>query len=156
MQTGFSFRIWWSNQCGARIVTTSAWLFAVLDVILKLLGSKELVFQITRKNLPSIDDHDNGDNEFTFDESPYFVPGTAIVMIHLAALGIGLLRLQPGGRNGAGLGEVLCSVCVMLVFMPFVLGFFRKGKYGIPSSTIWKSAALALAFVHLCKMSSRA
>lgn len=73
-----------------------------------------------------------------------------------SALGTDFLRLKPKRMNEGGLGEIFCSVYVVLLYMPFMLGFFRKGKYGIPLSTIWKSAALALGFLQLCKMSSRA
>ncbi|KAK2649311.1 hypothetical protein Ddye_016800 [Dipteronia dyeriana] len=72
----------------------------------------------------------------------------------LTALATGLLGLQPpaGGRQGSELGEVFCSVLVVLLwFRPFVEGLFRKGKYGIPLSTICKSAVLTSLFVYLSK-----
>ena len=67
----------------ARIIAMSAWIFGFLDVVLKLLGSSEMVFEITEKGLDhessnsSSDDNsvDENASKFTFDESPFFVVG---------------------------------------------------------------------------------
>lgn len=153
IQFNLSIRAWWNNQRMARITAVSAWLFGVLSIILKYLGLSETVFEITQKEQSSPDDGATVDaGKFTFDESPVFVPATTVALVHLTAIVIGLLRFQPPthGGHGTGMGELLCSVWVVLIFSPFVKGLFGKGKYGIPSSTIWKSAAVALLFVCLC------
>ncbi|KAK3198761.1 hypothetical protein Dsin_022176 [Dipteronia sinensis] len=159
IQSGFTVRSWWVNQSMARIVTMSAWLFGFLNAVLKLLGISEPTFEITPKEkFTSSDDGNNIDEnkgKFTFDESPYFVVGTTILLVQLTALASGLLGLQqpPAGGQGSGLGEFFTSVIVVLCFWPFVEGLFRKGKYGIPLSTICKSAALTSLFVCLSKKS---
>ncbi|XP_044466006.1 cellulose synthase-like protein B4 isoform X2 [Mangifera indica] len=145
IRTGFSVYTWWVSQCMARIVAMTAWLFGVINVILKLLVLSEMVFEITEKGLST-----SGDDEgkFVFNESPVFVSATTVVLVHLTALATCLLGLQPL----PGLAEFFCSVLVLVAFWPFVEGLFRKGKYGIPLNTIYKSSALALFFVYLCKM----
>lgn len=145
IRTGFSVYTWWVSQCMARIVAMTAWLFGVINVILKLLGLSEMVFEITEKGLST-----SGDDEgkFVFNESPVFVSATTVVLVHLTALATCFLGLQPL----PGLAEFFCSVLVLVAFWPFVEGLFRKGKYGIPLNTIFKSAALALFFVYLCKL----
>ncbi|KAL5797923.1 hypothetical protein ACOSQ2_002743 [Xanthoceras sorbifolium] len=155
IRMGFSISSWWNNQSMTRIITVTSWIFGVLNTVLKLLGLSETSFEITKKDLDdhqsstSIDDYkvDENAGKFIFDESAFFVLGTTVLLVQLAALATSLLGLQSPGGQGSGLGEVLCSVLVVLWFRPFMEGLFRKGKYGIPWSTIYKSAALALLFV---------
>ncbi|OMP08325.1 Cellulose synthase [Corchorus olitorius] len=156
LKYGQTIRAWWNAQRMARIIAVSSLLFATLSMIVKLFGYSETVFEITQK-IQSDDDENDADKvagRFTFDESPMFVPVTALLMLHLTALAIWLLGLQPpparGGDSGSGLVEILCSVWVVLSFWPFVKGLFGHGKYGIPLTTIFKSAALVLLFVPLC------
>ncbi|KAL4620098.1 hypothetical protein ACB092_06G128900 [Castanea dentata] len=158
LRAGLSVRSWWNNQRMARITTMTAWFFGFLSVILKLLRISETVFEITKKDKSTSSNgaHDVDAGRFTFDESPIFVPGTTILMVHLTALVVSLLNLQPPAHDGlgSGLGEVLCSVWLVLCFWPFFKGLFGKGKHGIPLSTICKSAALVLLFLHLCRMTT--
>ncbi|XP_058088287.1 cellulose synthase-like protein H1 isoform X2 [Magnolia sinica] len=152
---GYSFRGWWNNQRMSRITTVSAWLFGALGFCLDLLGISPAVFEVTRKDENTHDSNlDSDPGRFTFDSSPIFVPGVTLVFVHTTALVVGLLRLQPArpvfGASGSGLGEILCSLWVLLSFLPFVKGLFRKGSYGIPWSVILKAAILALFFVRLC------
>ncbi|KAK1568232.1 hypothetical protein Q3G72_021977 [Acer saccharum] len=129
IQFGFSIRSWWINQTMARIITMTSWTFGFLHAVRKLLGLSEVAFEITQKE------------------------GTTVLLVQLVALATGLLGLQspPGGGQGSGLGEVFCSVLMVVWFCPFLVGLFRKGKYGIPLSTICKSAALSSLFVYLSK-----
>ncbi|CAN1232562.1 Cellulose synthase-like protein B3 [Linum perenne] len=138
-QTGLSIRAWWNNQKIPRIVTTGPRLFSVLSVACKILGLSETVFEVTQKD----SDDQSGDvdaSRFTFDGSPIFVPGTTLVIVSLAGLGAGLV-------GGGGLGEIVVCLGILALYKPFVEGLFRKGKYGIPLSTIGKSVALALLLV---------
>ncbi|XP_059452412.1 cellulose synthase-like protein H1 isoform X2 [Corylus avellana] len=157
LKAGQSVRAWWNNQRMARITIMSAWLFGFLGVMLKLLRISETVFEVTKKDQSSDASNEDHAGRFTFDDSPIFVPGTTILLLHLTALVVSLLKLQPqahGGGHGAGLAEVLCSVLWLLCYWPFLKGLFGKGKHGIPMSTICKSAALALLLLHLCKMTT--
>ncbi|GAB4859448.1 hypothetical protein Ancab_010914 [Ancistrocladus abbreviatus] len=153
---GQSIKVWWNNQKMARIYSTCSWFFGFLAIILKLLSISPTVFEITQKDQSSTEDDDHNKVDvarFTFDESPKFVAGTAILFLHLISLAIVLSRLsqQPSLEvDGSGLGEVLCSVLVVLYFSPFLKGLFGRGKYGIPTSIMYKSIAFALLFVHLC------
>ncbi|KAF3443443.1 hypothetical protein FNV43_RR13125 [Rhamnella rubrinervis] len=129
-----SIRAWWNNQRMGRIISSSAWVFGVLGVVLKLLGISETVFEVTQKDQSDGND-DNGDaGRFTFDESPVFVPVTALLLVQLTALAMGLIGLRSPrqARDGEGSGplEVVCSVWLVLSFWPFLKGMFRKGKYG--------------------------
>lgn len=153
LETGLSIRAWWNNQRMARMNATNAWFFGVISVFLKILGISGTVFEITQKDQSS----DNGGDEgrFTFDASPIFVPGTTILLLQLTAFVMGFGRMQlPSVDDASGLGEMLCSVLVVICFWPFVKGLFGKGKYGIPLSTICKSSLLSLSFVYLVTSSS--
>lgn len=157
IRIGFPIDSWWVNSCMERIFATGAWFLGLLNVILKFLGLSETIFEITQKfhqpRTPA-DDCGEGDDKMIFDESPVFIPGTTILLVHVTALAMALLGLEAQGGQGTGLGEFFCSTYVVLCFLPFLQGLFRRGKYGIPLPTICKSSALALLFVHLCKMST--
>ncbi|XP_043688843.1 cellulose synthase-like protein H1 isoform X1 [Telopea speciosissima] len=157
LRCGLPVQAWWNNQKMARIQSSTALLFGLLAVILKLLGISETVFVVTRKDQnkssegSGVIDSDNG--RFTFDESPIFVPPTTLLLVHLTALAMTGLRVQPfqmvrDGRTEPGIGEIICSTWVVLSFLPFLKGLFRSGIYGIPSSILYKSATLALLFIY--------
>ena len=121
-------------------------------MIMKLLGLSETVFEVTQKDQPSTpgEDNNNDAGQFTFNESPIFVPATTLLFVHLAAMVKALSDLNHGSHE-LRIGEVICNVWMLLCFLPFLKGLIRKKKYGIPSSTICTSAALAAVFVNLCK-----
>jgi len=136
----------------------TAWLFGAFSVVLKLIGLSEMVFEVTQKEQSSTNgsDDDNANanaGSFTFNESPVFIPATSVLLVNLTALVIGIIGFRPAAHSGDGLGivEVIFSLCVVLCLWAFLKGLFSKGKYGIPLSTIYKSGALALLFVHLSR-----
>lgn len=138
---------WLNNQRMWRVNAMTAWLFGILSIIIKLLGISETGFEVTKKDQG---DKNSDFGRFTFDDSPIFVPGTAILLLNLSALFIGVLDFKKGNIEW-DLGEIICIMWTVFVFWPFLKGLFAKGKYGIPASTILKSGALALLLVHLFK-----
>jgi hypothetical protein len=153
---GFSLRYWWNNQRMVTIRSTSVWFIGFLSAMLKLLGISDTVFEVTQKESPTsgvIGDDANA-GRFTFDESPAFVVGTTILLVQLTALVIKILGVQLEAHSGkeCGIGELMCSVYLVVCYWPFLKGLFARGKYGIPLSTIFKSALFALIFVHFCRI----
>ena len=146
---GFSIRACLNNLMMGRIITVTSWLFGFLSVILKLLGLLETVFEVTKKDLYTTpgEGSDKDAGGFTFDGSLIFVPATTLLLVHLMALVTALLGLFDHVGIESRIGEIICSVWVVLCFSPFLKGLFGKGKYGMPTSTICKSAALALLFL---------
>ncbi|XP_034701264.1 cellulose synthase-like protein H1 [Vitis riparia] len=146
---GFSIRACWNNLRMGRITTVTAWLFGFFSVILKLLGLSETVFEVTKKDQSTTpgEGSDKDTGRFTFDGSLIFVPATTLLLVHLMALVTALLGLFDHVGIESRIGEIICSVWVVLCFSPFLKGLFGKGKYGIPASTINKSVALALLFL---------
>lgn len=155
LSCGLSVKAWWNNQRMMRITTTNAFLFGVLSVFLKLVGISETVFEITRKDQGD-DGSDMQPGRFTFDNSPVFVPGTTLVLLHITALLMWLsgMKTQVHSGHESGVSEIVCSALVLLSFLPFLKGLIRKGVYGIPSSTICKSVALVGIFILFCKRPS--
>jgi hypothetical protein len=155
-----SARAWWNNQRMQRIVSSSASLLAFLTVVLKILGLSETVFEVTRKEQGGGAAPDSGDAEgadpgrFTFDSSPVFVPPTALTVLTLVAIAVGVWRAVAGGAaaagggSGPGVGEFVCCGWLVLCFWPFVRGLAGKGSYGIPWSVRIKAGLLVAAFVH--------
>lgn len=89
--------------------------------------------------------------KFEFDDSVYFLPGTFIVLVNLAAIAGFLVGLQPVshiyGGGGSTFVEACACILVVMLFLPFLKGLFEKGKYGILLSTFSKAAFLAVLFV---------
>ncbi|PWA93122.1 cellulose synthase-like B4 [Artemisia annua] len=152
---GVSVRTWWNLQRMGRVNAMTSWLFSFLSLVLKFFGLSKTVFEVTQKEESSNDGDDRG--RFTFDKSPMIVPGVTILLVNLTALVNGMVRLSSSENwiGALGVGEMFCSVCVTLCFWDYLKGLFKNGKYGIPFPTIWKSGALALIFVQLCRRSSQ-
>ncbi|GAV87497.1 Cellulose_synt domain-containing protein [Cephalotus follicularis] len=153
LQTGFSIRVWGNSQ-RVGILIFSGQLHGLLRFITNFIGLSEQVFEVTKKEQPASSDGDDVDvGRFTFNDSPIFVPGTTILLVQLVALALSFLGLQPLADDGnrSGLPEILCSVTVVLFSGPFLKGLYERGKYGIPMSTICKSASLAFLFVYLSR-----
>ncbi|KAL9322587.1 hypothetical protein ACSQ67_010640 [Phaseolus vulgaris] len=151
---GLSITYWWNSQRMCVMRTTTVWFIGFLSAMLKLSGISDTVFEITEKEHTTSDaDGNNADaGRFTFDESPVFVVGTTILLVHLAGMVIKLLGLQPSDSgNGSGIGEFICSTYLIVCYFPYLKGLFGRGKYGIPLTTIYKSAILAFIFVHFCR-----
>ncbi|KAI3754359.1 hypothetical protein L1987_54141 [Smallanthus sonchifolius] len=165
---GVSLRMWWNIQRMGRVTTITAWSFGFLSTMLNLTGLSKTIFEVTQKEHKSNDDDcvsDNNDKNvcrFTYDKSPVIIPGVVILFINMITLLNGVLKLLKVADNdiwmellGLGLGEMFCSIWLILCFWDFLKGLFGKDKYGIPSSTILKSVVLALFFVRLCRISSQ-
>ncbi|XP_068661746.1 cellulose synthase-like protein H1 [Aristolochia californica] len=147
-----SVRAWWNTQRMTRIISATSGLFGILSVFLKLLRLSETIFEVTPKTSSTEDSGTKaGSGWFKFDSSPIFVPGLGLLFIHMVAFSVGLWRLSPFyGWEGIGVGEMVCSAWLMLCFLPFLKGLFRKGSYGIPWSVIMKASVLALLFIKFC------
>ncbi|XP_017423272.1 cellulose synthase-like protein H1 isoform X2 [Vigna angularis] len=150
---GLSITHWWNNQRMCVMRTTTAWFIGFLSAMLKLSRISDTVFEITEKeHTASGADGNNADaGRFTFDESPVFVVGSTILLVHLTAMLIMFLGLQPTPiGNGCGVGELICSTYLVVCYWPYLKGLFIRGKYGIPLSTICMSSVFALVFLHFC------
>jgi len=138
------------------IRSTSVWFIGFLSAMLKLMGISDTIFEVTQKESPTsiVAEDDPNAGRFTFDESPTFVVGTTILLVQLTALVTKILGVQLAAHSGneCGIGELMCSVYLVACYWPFLKGLFSRGEYGIPLSTIFKSALLALIFVHFCRI----
>ncbi|XP_028808333.1 cellulose synthase-like protein H1 [Neltuma alba] len=157
---GLSVRAWWNNQRMRRIMALGPWFVGSLSAIVEMLRASETVFDITQKEAPACSGSDTNAGRFIFDESAMFVPGTTMLVVQLSGLVMKLWRLGPaaeksgsGGGSGSGVGEALCSVYLVVCLWPFLKGLFGRAQYGIPMSTIFKSAVLAFLFVHCSRTS---
>jgi len=155
LSAGLSYRAWWNNQRMSRITRMNAGFCAFVCILLKLLRISDTVFDITKKDVPVRDDaeDDKDAGRFTFDESLVFLSGTTILLLQLTIMFIKLLGLQPlmPTHNGSGVGEIFCSIYLIICLWPFFRGLFEKGKYRIPFSLVSKSIILTWCFIHLCK-----
>ncbi|XP_031501463.1 cellulose synthase-like protein H1 [Nymphaea colorata] len=149
---GLSVREWWNNQRMARILSSTAWLFGLLAVLLKVFGISDTAFELTRK-----DDLEGAPAEagkFIFDSSAIYVPATTLLFVNMTALALGLAKTVMEMEAAAYVGELVCCAWVVMSFLPFVKGLFRREQYGIPWPTVCKSGTAALIFVCLCRQFS--
>ncbi|KAF9604522.1 hypothetical protein IFM89_007643 [Coptis chinensis] len=128
---GLSINAWWNNRRMSMITATTGRLFGVLAIVIKLAGLSETVFEVTPKEQNATDDHnvDPDPGRFTFNDSPMFVPGTALVMVNIVALAMGLVSFKSLvwiNHSGSGLLEIMCSTWVLVSFLPYVKGLYRK------------------------------
>ncbi|RAL41840.1 hypothetical protein DM860_009022 [Cuscuta australis] len=154
VNAGESIRAWWNNQRMQKVTSSASWLFGFLSGIAKAVGFSDTAFEVTKKEHSSDDVANKEQSDagtFTFDDSPLFIPGTTVLLVNIAALFIGFVDYITKEKVGWSLGEVICSVWVILMYWAFLKGLFRKGKYGIPLPIILKSGGLALLFIHACK-----
>lgn len=140
------------------IRTSTAFFIGFLSAMIKLSGISDTVFEITQKETTTSgsDDGDDVDaGRFTFDESPVFMAGTTFLLVQLTALVIKFFGLNPQAQthsgNECGPGELIANVYLVVCYWPYLKGLFGRGKFGIPFSTMCKSAVLAIAFVHFCR-----
>nr|XP_043619106.1 cellulose synthase-like protein H1 isoform X2 [Erigeron canadensis] len=152
---GISLRTWWNLQKMGRVNAMTAWFSGLLSVILKLSRFSQTVFEVTSKEQILNDgDHDSNAGRFTYENSPMIIPGVFLLLVNMTALVNTMSKLAKANTTGvSGLGEMFCSVWLIICFWEFLKGLFGNGKYGIPSSIIWKAGALALFFVQLCRRS---
>jgi hypothetical protein len=101
----------------------------------------------SEKSQREVDCPNQDSGKFEFDGSLYFLPGTFILLVNLAALAGCSVGLQRHRGGGSGLAEACGCILVVILFLPFLKGMFEKGKYGIPWSTLSKAAFLAVLFV---------
>ncbi|TVU50414.1 hypothetical protein EJB05_01785, partial [Eragrostis curvula] len=159
MNCRLSARAWWNNQRMQRITSASAWLLALLTVLLKTLGLSETVFEVTRKDKSTPDGDDSTEDadpgRFTFDSSPLFIPPTALTIVNIVAIAVGAWRAvigtAEGVSGGPGIGEFACCGWLLLIFWPFVKGLVGKGSYGIPWNVKLKAGLIVAAFIHFCR-----
>eukprot|EP01018_Ginkgo_biloba_P019785 Gb_03769 [translate_table: standard] len=143
-----SIREWWNNQRMWLIVSVSSWLYALFDVLLKLIGLCETVFVVTPKGSDEDEDEDGEEGEFTFESSSLYIPPTTLLLVNVAAI----IHVSIGGYEmwKRLLAEYICSVFVVLNLWPFLKGLVRKGKRGIPWTIVIKSSLLALLVCCSC------
>jgi len=142
LRFGCSIREWWNNQRMWLIQCLSPWIFATFDVLMKLIGVSETVFVVTPKG-----SEDEDVVDFTFDSSSLFIPPTTVLFINLVAIVSGSACFMAGKYDSLRdnlFAEYLCSFWVVMNLWPFVKGLVRKGKRGIPWTTVIKSAVLAM------------
>ncbi|XP_037417144.1 cellulose synthase-like protein H1 [Triticum dicoccoides] len=159
MECGLSARTWWNNMRMQRIVSLSSWLLAFLSVVLKTIGLSKTVFEVTRKDKSTSDGdpstHETDLGWFTFDSSPVFIPMTAVAILNIVTISIGVWRhaifwMTTGNHDCQNIGEFLCCGLMILYFWPFIKGLVGRGRYGIPWNVKLKAWVIVVPFLYFC------
>ncbi|XP_019177306.1 PREDICTED: cellulose synthase-like protein E1 [Ipomoea nil] len=140
---------WWNEQRMWLYRTTSAYLFAFLDTMLKLVGcSNSSTFIIS----PKVSDEDvcvryeQEMMEFGSD-SPMFTILSSVAMLNLFCF-VGTVKKMVTQRfvfEYVGLQIVLCGVLVLINLPIYNAMFFRKDKGRMPTTVTYKAILVALS-----------
>ncbi|KAL8469677.1 hypothetical protein ACS0TY_032504 [Phlomoides rotata] len=143
---GNSFRGWWNLQRMVQIRRTTAYLFALIDVIAKLLGLSETAFVLTAK---VVDDeaqkrYMGGLIEFGSTSVMMFIIAT-LALLNLFSLGFGIKKVlfsTPEALHNLAPQLSICGAIVLLNLPVYDALFFRKDKGSMPFSVTFKSVAI--------------
>eukprot|EP00253_Pinus_taeda_P034993 PITA_34993 len=146
---GGSFKSWWNEQRMWMIKGVSSYLFALIQVVCKMLGLSEVGFEVTSK---VVDDKAAKRYEEEMLEfgvaSAMFVPPATLAIINLISLGRGLARITREGYQAFEcmiLQLVLCSFIVIISYPIFEAMFMRNDKGRIPTSITVVSILVAVS-----------
>eukprot|EP01018_Ginkgo_biloba_P004100 Gb_26772 [translate_table: standard] len=146
---GGSVRSWWNEQRMWMLKRVTSYLFALMEVVVKLLGISDVGFEITNKAVSdseAIQRYESEAFEFRV-ASPMFVPPSVLAVVNLICLlgGVGRVLRQGYGVLDSVFVQMLLSSFVVLNSFPILEGmFFRKDKGRMPTSISLLSIVLSL------------
>ncbi|KGN44128.1 cellulose synthase-like protein E1 [Cucumis sativus] len=149
--TGGTILGWWNEQRIWLYKRTSSYLFALVDIVLKILGLSNSAFVITAKVIDEevSQRYENEIMEFGV-SSPLFTIITTISLVNFLCF-IGMMKKVV--ESGSGLVMfletmvlqiLLCGILIMINWPLYQGLFFRKDKGKMPTSLTIKSFILAL------------
>jgi cellulose synthase-like protein len=128
--SGISFDEWWRNEQFWMIGGTSAYLFAVFQVLLKMIGGIETSFAITAKSSGE-DEEDEFAELYVVKWTSLMIPPITIMMVNIIAIAVGFIRTIYSNKPNWGklFGGVFFSFWVLAHLYPFAKGVMgRRGK----------------------------
>ncbi|XP_057836475.2 cellulose synthase-like protein E6 isoform X2 [Cryptomeria japonica] len=147
---GGSLKSWWNDQRMWMIKGVSSNLFALIQVVCKLLGISKVGFEVTSKVFDSEAAKRYEAEIFEFGvSSALFIPFSIIALINLMALVCGILRVMREGYPAMAsmYVQVMMSIFLVINSYPIYEGMFvRKDKGSMPLPiTVFSTLAAALA-----------
>jgi len=149
MCIGGSFKSWWNEQRMWLIKGVSSYLFALIQVVCKMLGLSEVGFEVTSKVVDgeAAKRHEEEMLEFGV-ASAMFVPPATLAVTNLISLVGGLARIRREGYqtfDSMILQLLLCSFIVLISYPILEAMFLRKDKGRIPASITVVSIFVAVS-----------
>lgn len=146
LQCGFTLRAWWNSQRMLLLRRTSAFLFALVDMVLARLGLSESGFVVTPKTVTR-------EIQARYEEEVMEFGSSSVMFTLVATLGVlnlfclvgGMVRVGLGyGLLGAFLGQLLLAGAVVLLNLPVYEALLIRHDGGcFPVSVVFKSMVLA-------------
>ncbi|KAM0969145.1 hypothetical protein ACFX13_017705 [Malus domestica] len=141
--SGVSIEEWWRNEQFWVIGGVSAYLFAVVQGLLKVLGGNDTNFTVTAK---SPDDEDFGEL-YALKWTTLLIPPTTILVINLIGVVAGISDAVNNGNQSMGplLGKLFFAFWVIVHLYPFLKGLLGRQNRTPTIVIIW-SILLASIF----------
>ena len=149
--SGGTIKGWWNDLRMWLYIRTSAYLFALIDIVWKFFGRSYSSFAVTTKIVEDDDVSQRYKNEVMEfgTSSPFFTVLATLALLHLFCLlatikELVLCKVALTGEKMA-LQVLLCGFLVLINFPIYQGLFLRKDKGRLPSSHTIKSTTLALS-----------
>lgn len=135
-----SLRTWWNEQRFWVIISVTSYLFACLNVIMKLTGIKAVNFDLTNKTVreKQIQRYENGIFDFE-GTSPLLIPLTTLSILNVATLIGGGCRVIVQKSLQDLFGQLYISCFILVISYPVLEGMIIRRDGGrVPASiTLW-------------------
>eukprot|EP00252_Welwitschia_mirabilis_P023444 TRINITY_DN661_c0_g1_i3.p1 TRINITY_DN661_c0_g1~~TRINITY_DN661_c0_g1_i3.p1 ORF type:complete len:749 (+),score=74.46 TRINITY_DN661_c0_g1_i3:71-2317(+) len=144
LSVGVSFKEWWNAQRIWMANCTTAWTLGTIDVIMGIFGLSDMVFRITPKGFE--DESDNAQPQVTFSSSRFSIIPATILLMSIVIVTSKSLKFLIGEfyDKTTMIAEYFCCLWTIINLWPFMNGFVRKGRTGLPMDVKVKSMLLML------------
>lgn len=145
LSTGGSLRLSWNHTRILIIKSVTSFVIACLNIMIKLIGAKEIGFVPTNKVVDAEQDQRYKKDVIDFQAGTrLLLPLSTIVMLNVVSFFFGLTREISNITCTTMFGQIFLSLFILVLSYPILEGMYiRKDKGRIPSSV----TMMTLAFV---------
>ncbi|OVA02460.1 Cellulose synthase [Macleaya cordata] len=148
LRSGGSLRMWWYEHRMFRIKSVTAFLFGCLDMMMKLLGLKEIEFLPTNKVVDEEQDVRYKMDIFDFQTGTTFLfPLTTLSILNMVSLVVGLRRVIIERCFDEMFGQIFLSFMILMISYPIIEAMIiRKDNGRIRTSVTLLSVSVLMIF----------
>nr|DAD19816.1 TPA_asm: hypothetical protein HUJ06_021279 [Nelumbo nucifera] len=146
-----SLRMWWNELRIWMIKSVTAYFFACLDVLMKLIGLKKANFIVTSKVVDEAQVERYKMGVFSFEGDPFFlVILVTLVTLNMVSFTAGLGRMISTNKYDDIFGHVFLSFFILRISYPIIEGMILRRDNGrVPVSVTLISVAISMVILSL-------